>query len=706
MSLGSYVYRIGRSVVGRMIVTPRDTLPPLRPPHSALLIVQYHSEAEALIRQGRLPAIFYLNRHFYYSPSKTVDAKQDCNGYSTSRPTIADDLQPALSAHQPAASPGKKSQDLSKLQLSTTQHMSTSVRLDQTPTNGPGKLYAHKQRVDTLNKKFQFYRERKRCVNKLLKHKGTWSQDWQVPLELLKQHYTVEDEKQYFDGRSRAVWSGPRGIIGQVRADKIPRPLDWSVITFKDYVEDITTSTMDQLMQRQIYGIRESHVTAVANILEELFRNAEMKEYFSEKACNIALTFFYRHYMVNKARAVYTSLEDLHIKLEPETYNLVLRGAAGAKDLHNYTFHLRNFINRGFRPNSRTWSSLLMAVDSKEARRTIAQAMKTRDMLDRFSIMRDVVDLTVRDEVASYLDGGNSMSTFFQYMDSRYAPGWLTVSGANNILDQVAIQGSASEAFELLKAITQRVPVLDNVSLYTLLTHCRQIRAHELAIDILDYYEAKQGISPSPTAYEILFTQAWRSHFYNLVRVIWRFACMDAAVTFKMKKLVMDSLISDIADRTNPQPKSRAEIWKMAAGKVTVGIDLATYNGAAKDFQHPGTIFTDLVQEFSGEEKVLSAHLAQFTDDADFPRPKSKALQAAKALVYNDLAVSKKYRTKRKLVSLLREALTVDREWAKCGLKHSSIGWKRRNAIAVEVKVEDPQTLVRRCTATVDDVMC
>lgn len=692
MSLGSYLYRNRRSSIGHLIVTPRDILPALRARRLPTIHNLTQPELLYLLPRWRLSKISCPGFRSYSVVSRAKKDQRYGNEGSILRPksTSVDTLSLRSEAPPPGANLRKQSTHISKILPGTKEFVSMLTDPGQALSNEPEKQSVHVQRVDAVNKRLRNNRERKNLIRITRRKKGSWSQDWQIPLELLKQHYKAETREQARKGRPRAVWFSTRKKIHQVRADRIPKPQDWSLVAFQHYVEDLTSSTVDRLMQRQIYGIGESHVIAVASVLERLFLDTDTKRFLSPKACNVALHFFYKHAMLSKARFLYTRMEDLHIGNQPETFDVMLQGSAANKDLHNFTFHLQNMIERACSPTSKTWSSLLMAVDSSEARAVIVQAMRARKLLNRYSTMRKVVDLIIRDEVAKHLDGCNEMSTFFTNMDARYAPGWLTISAANSMLDEVGMRRSASEAFEVLQEIGRRITTLDCVSLRTLLTHCLEIRAHDLAIDVLDYFEVKYGIRPGQNEYDLLFKQAWRGRFYNFARVVWRSACMEAAVTFKMQKLVMESLTFKAPDRSNTQPKSRAEIWKAAAGKVIVGIELAAKEDNPGEAQNPDTTFLSPIQNLSDGRQNLSAHLEQLMDDTKVLRKTLSPLRSTKALLSSDLAAFKTYRMKSQLTSLLREALALDREWAKGNWRDISTTWKCRNAITVGVRAQGP----------------
>lgn len=706
MSLGSYVFRKRRSSVGHLVVTSSDALPAVQVHHALLLLYQTQNEIQLLLQKRRPSNIETRGHRSYCLHTKAKDTKQDENDDSTLCPTVTHGPWLPPVARQPVPSLEKQPQQIPKIQPQTPQVVSAIAPKGQTPLPGNDNRKGCVHELSPPNRFIRQHRDFKDHRRRTLRMGGFRSQDWQEPFEMLKRYYSAKEEEKVvaraIAGHPRASWSNFQKPIRQVGVDQVPKPLVWSVVTFTKYVEDLAMSRVDRLVQRQIYGKGKSHVTAVATIFESIFQDESMKGFLTARACNFALGFFYRHGMGVKARALYTRMENLHMQIEPETFNIMLCGSAAEKDLYIYTYNLRNMIKRRFSLNSRTWSSLLMAVDSSEARASIAKEMRARKLLDRFSTMRDVLSLTIRDEVASHLDRRNEMSTFFQGMDSRYPPGWLTVSGANIILDEVGLRQSALKAFELLTEIRQRVPRLGNVALNTLLTHCRQHRAHDLAIDVIEYFETKQGTSLGQKEYGSLFRQAWSGRLYNFCRVIWRSACMDAAVTFAMQRLVMESLTFENPERSDSQPRSSAHIWKNAAGKLIVGVGIAAKEDRPDEVQHPGSNAPTTMQNLGDNTESLSAHLEQLMDDTNAPRPRSELLRSAQALLDNDFVAYKKYRRERALIPLLREALAMDREWTKLKWKEKSTQFKCRNAIAVKERTTGPAhpTLVRRLKYT------
>ena len=698
MSWGSYVYGKGRSSIGHLIAIPNDSLPALRPHQTCIQINQTRPEIQILLRVRRLPSTSYLHIRSYYVVSKPEGTQQVQHGCTTLRPTGTEHKWLLPMDNQPTASPTKRYQHVSTAISRAPHPVPTLEPPDQTPLEELREQSRSIPQGDSLKRRLQHHRELKDLKKDFWRKNFTRSRDWQLPLSLLKRHYKAKHKELTVLGLHRAHWPNTRVIIRQVRATQIPRPQIWSVTRFRDYVEALTSSTVDRLVQRKIYRGKGSHVEAVANILDQLFRDTGMRSFLSIEACNIVLQFFYKHRMLPKARALVTHMEHLYPKLEPETFDIILRGSAACNDIGNYTYHLQNMIKRGCKPSPKTWTSLLMAVDSSKARKSIVQAMQERKLLKKSSIMRDVVQLTIRNDVANHLDDCEGMGAFFAAMDTRYAPGWLTVSAANAILDEVGIRQSAREAFELLEEISKRVSRLDQVTLNTLLSHCSHIRAHDLAIDVLDSFEVRHGIIPTQKEYEVLFKQAWRGRLYNFAKVVWRSACMDATMTFPMYKLVWKSLTFEMPDRPNLGPKSRANIWKAAAGKVVVGAGLAAK--AHIDHEAPclSTTLPEPMQNLNERTENIAAQSNHLTDNTKTPKQRPQLIPFTK-LLKNDLEAFGKYRMERKLAPLLREALAMDRQWAKGNWRDVSTEWKCRNSIVVGVQpaglVHDG--IVRRC---------
>lgn len=534
-------------------------------------------------------------------------------------------------------------------------------------------------------------------VNKLLKDKGLQSYDWRIALSDLQKHYIPEninapkdvDTSVHLPSLNQNAGSHTQDsdssneILSPVRkvttrsgnyssfrlARNIPPPTEWSPSNLAIYVDALTESQRTQIRvpwaeKPRLKGwVNNEDVVAA---FDKVFYSAASQQSLSIEACNTALRFYYDHGMMEKARSLYIRMEDLKMHISTETFNILLRGSASQRDLHNFTFLLNNLTRRGFKPNEKTWTLFLQVIDPSKVRAVIARKMAEMNMLDKTGIRRDVAALMLQYEIVNYLGDGHDPRSFLGHMNRKYGIGWLSTTAGNQLLNEVAKLRSAEESLDLLYEMKQGGFMPDDISINTLLRHCLPLRGHELAIEVLDTFKHHYRLHPGPKSYETLLLQAWRSRLLNFSTVIWRSACIYSAVTDKMESLVFQSLLSytptqdervksdNIAETSSP---SRYAKFKIYAGRCVIGLDdprEATLNQAVNTLQLD---------------------------------PRTRALKLAQVLLEGSLRIARTCLLKSNLTQLLRQALTMDKTWA-AECSYTKDDWRENfpRTIAVYVK--------------------
>lgn len=508
------------------------------------------------------------------------------------------------------------------------------------------------------------HKENKVRRNDVLKERGRTSYDWRIPLALLEKRPPKQEYRPVQLSGHRLVRSlkqrraGPR----QLHVDQIEQPLVWSTFTFRNYIENLTSSQVNILFQRRLYARGDSHKAALGRRLVEVFKDPSMREFLSPEAFTLAISFFFRIYTLPPAIALFDYIEWLNMDIPTEMVDIMLRSAASCNDLHNFTHLLQLFLKRGVTPTTNAWASLLMVVQSRKARSVILKSMLERELLEDFSTMRDIVHIVIHDEMIKHLDNKLDLASFLTYMDSQFGTEWLSVSAGNMILFEIGQRRPIPEAVNYLDILKKRGMVPDTATLNTLLGMCKRERNHLLAIVILQKFQAEHRVRLDQLGYQILFMEAWRSRMYNFTRVIWRFACIEGVATWEIRKRVHQSLMRT-ADTSEHQPENRAHIWSVSAGEVIVGINW------------PDNI-----------DGILST--------------RTEAMERLRAydVIADDLAAAGRYQSVDGLATLLLKALQLDRDWMKTGAwKTQSTRWKRENALPILVeKVDSPRISSRR----------
>ena len=540
-------------------------------------------------------------------------------------------------------------------------------------------------------------KEDKLFINKLLKAKGSRSENWRIALSDLLKHSILEKDENVKDidtpihapslvptdssqtqdhrGRNedpsliRRVASKSRNYRYFRLARNISPPTKWSEANLAVYVEALAESqrTQDRIPWTLKSWPKEwSNLEDIITVFDKIFYNPALQNALSIEACNTALRFFYDYGMMTKARALYIRMEDIKMAISTVTFNILLRGSASRKDLHNFAFLLNKMTRRGFRPDEVTWTLFLQVLESDKVRAVIVRKMAEMSMLEKIGIRRDVAVHMVHYELAQHLDNGHDHHSFLNHMNSKYGIGWISTSSGNRLLNEVAKRKSTAESLSLLYEMKQAGFMPDDISMNSLLRHCLPLRQHDLAIEILDAFKHLYRLYPGPGAYETLFLQAWRSRRLNFATVIWRSACIYGAVSAKTQSLVFRSLLfytpaldtlgqsNNVADYGTPNKSAR---FKKFAGKFVIGLD--------------------------GPE---GAALSQAVDALE-PEPKKRIVRWAQTLLRISLQVSRTGVLKSDFSQLLRQALGMDKTWATEGL-YKKDDWRELfpHAIAVDMK--------------------
>ena len=501
----------------------------------------------------------------------------------------------------------------------------------------------------------------KQLINQQLKDKGRLSYDWRIPLLQLEQAAASSMDNQYLKSdisteyRIRRITHEPSQYSARL-AREVPRPAVWSEGTLYHYVAKIADS---QKAQRHIPRLRKRtyldgscNKADITKIFEELFYDDAVKKFLSSEACNAALRFFYMHGMISKARALFSRMESLQLDIPPATFNVILRGAALNRDLHNFTYLLQRMLQRGFRPDDDTWVSLLIAVNSKEVRAIVAHKMHERNVILSPGSRKAVAGLMIPNEVDLHLGSGHNPNTFVDHMDIRYGTQWLTTRAGNSLLYEMG-KRERTNGLGLLEQIKRRSFVPNEVTMNTLLRLCLQRSLYDDAIEVLKFFDCQFGMGPGHKVYETLLNLAWNRRLLNWARVVWRSACIDGHVSFRTRNRVFQSLLdhnlrelpsSDKADSRENQ--GRGQIFRKLAGYFVVGV------------RRPQTA------------ELAELGRALWVSHFDSKR---SSVERARLQVQSDLRTAKSFRLKVPLHELLCQALELDLKWRAEGF------WKNEN---------------------------
>jgi pentatricopeptide repeat protein len=366
------------------------------------------------------------------------------------------------------------------------------------------------------------------------------------------------------------------GVVSNIMVESAPqtlqRPDTWTPFSFLDYVRTLTTYDVSNHFRRFALGEKKmtNHQTVVLEILRGLFRDPTCKSAISRTACHEAMSYFVRTNQIKDIRVLFVHMEMMGLQMTPDTFNIMLRSAARSEDLHNFHFVLHLMLKRGFTPNGMTWAAFMMAHPDIRVKLHVLSFMKQKGLLNHLPTLKAVCEQIVTPEIEHSLNLGQSQEEFVTHMDSDYSEVWLTVDSGNRILASLGARGLISRCWEFLHFMISRSCTPDNYSINTILHRCKQTTNLIGAVEILRSIPHGTSFKPDEESYRILFEIAWRTRSYNVAKIVWRYACLSAQTSFRMRQLVYFSMKNAATDRTQI-PDTPSERFSKFAGPVILG---------------------------------------------------------------------------------------------------------------------------------------
>ncbi|KAJ6093164.1 hypothetical protein N7486_008453 [Penicillium sp. IBT 16267x] len=442
-----------------------------------------------------------------------------------------------------------------------------------------------------------------------------------------------------------------------------------SVKDFAEHVEDLTSAsgppTLGALKSRNIKWA--PHANQISRHLLDLFRHDSYHQIISTAALNRALEFLCAHEQLSAARIVFLKAE--HVATI-DTYNVLLRSAARRHD----TWAFRKFLNlmprANIRPNPDTWLALLSALITSNAKASLITHMVQNGFMTDVKVIRTALQLTIQDSLLVHLESGQNVESFIALMDKTHGAGWFSSSLLGQMFSVAARCKDFTAVDALLKICAEQNFDIDSSILNQILPMCR---ANILTALHYTYQCAKfPSFRFMPQIWERLFFIAFKSQYYNICRVLWRYACMDGSVTSDMKKTVLSSLTRNVSFKKGTDQMS--EIWRLDAGKIIVGMDVHF-----EDYRVRYSVLKKLPSEF--HDMPLTFLSSGYKPHGE---ERLNQLLLAKYLVDRDIRYGATTYTPINSVSImLQAAIVIDHEWKDVP---RPLTWRMQNAIHVPIR--------------------
>ena len=131
--------------------------------------------------------------------------------------------------------------------------------------------------------------------------------------------------------------SSERGFTYKpMRADAVPTPEVWTPESLHKYVVSLTRMPMPSHMHRLLYEPGEEHQWAVAELLDRVFDADDRLDIMSLPTLNEGISYFTKKNQMHFVRDIFFKVRLRGMKLDTETFNIMLRNAAKVEDFGTF----------------------------------------------------------------------------------------------------------------------------------------------------------------------------------------------------------------------------------------------------------------------------------------------------------------------------------------------------------------------------------
>ncbi|KAL2262417.1 hypothetical protein VTK26DRAFT_1411 [Humicola hyalothermophila] len=324
-----------------------------------------------------------------------------------------------------------------------------------------------------------------------------------------------------------------------MRADKIPHPKAWTTETFMQYVAALVLGRPSPGHFRMLYREGEQHKDVVVKQLLAAFENPDASAAVSSPSLKMALAYLVRsgESLVPHAQKLFDRAVALGLRLDADVYNLMAETGVKAKNMIAFESMTRLMITHGHQPNLRTWILFLRIIEAEEVRRYILQAMHTKNLFADPAAVISVSNEMAEQDAYRAIQLGYDLDTFLAAQRELYGPEWrLTRNAANKMLHVFGRQGRFRESKQLLDVLFASKHDRPNaITLNIILTHCKHQTNIREAIDVLRMFDERGHRVADLISYQLLFEIAYRKKWVHIASVVWRYAHLVDATTFRLR---------------------------------------------------------------------------------------------------------------------------------------------------------------------------
>ncbi|RAL10901.1 uncharacterized protein BO97DRAFT_115838 [Aspergillus homomorphus CBS 101889] len=431
-----------------------------------------------------------------------------------------------------------------------------------------------------------------------------------------------------------------------------------SVRDFTHHVEDLITARPKSRAKPA------QHAADVADALEELFLKSASRKFMSTAALSQALSFLVRCKQYWIALSIFHNTR--HVATV-ETFNIMLKSTALEQNPKRFRQSLHVMEKLGIRPDVETWLAFADTFIYPAAKMAVVKSLRQRGMLKETTRARTALRLVVHELLVDHLQDGGDMDSFLQMIARDYDSAWWSPSLVNQMMCAIIHAKNWKARDQLFRFCRQNGIHIEPYTFLLLVGSCNKgniIQALRYLYQTMD--DPMRDLDMS--GWTRLFLHAWHGGYYNICRVLWRYACMRGHVSRRITDKVYESLLHEAGPETT--------FRKAIAARVILGIDL----GPSRPAQAAKSVgFRGLPAEYAQDPMK---YLCVKVD----PQGRNSQLSVSEAIMLRDQRVAQSYKPHIPLHTMLEAAAIVDLEWKALARKAPlDLGWMQDHIISVEV---------------------
>jgi hypothetical protein len=314
-----------------------------------------------------------------------------------------------------------------------------------------------------------------------------------------------------------------------ISVDEIPRPTEWTTEAFQQYVSAVVMGEVNASLARRLYPRGKTHKYAAVEKLVEVFNDPNASEVVSLPALIMALRYVTSGGATHlqAAEELVERASKLGLRMDTNIYNLLADTAVYSKDLLAFETAVSQMMVHGHKPNLQTWLHFLRLVEAEDVRRYIIQAMDIKGFfLSDPMAVNQISGIMADHDAYRAVQQGQNLEAFIAGLRELYGATWeLHQRAACRYLSVFGQYSKFDEAKQLLKYMFKTEAGKPNtVALNTILTHCRNQRKVDLAVEFVRMFDEQRYNVADALTFKLLFEIARRTQKPQLLGAVWRYA--------------------------------------------------------------------------------------------------------------------------------------------------------------------------------------